>query len=672
MFQQGLDLLECDHFEEALQAFEYVVEQQPYNADALFHRGIALVNLGKLDEAIGSYTRAISIAPTEPSYHSHCGYALMIQGKLDAAMERFDYALELQPDAWQNKIYKACILADQKRLGAARDLLEEVLASNPDHVEALRHHAAVLSGLGEHEKALAQLERILARNRNHVESISRKATILMRLDRSEEALRCFREVVALSPLDKGAWLALLDLLAAERNWPAVEAHAGEALDAGVHSSRVYMIRGWALLELKQYERAILDLRKAREMNGRLADAHYYLARAYMECGRMRNALSTANRGLQTAPNDPRFLLLKASLHRHAGEYDKELQYLDSILEAGHQDFSIVQMRVVNLLARDRVEEALEGVQKYVALDPDHPEALLLCASLSERAGRAPAARHCYKRLLKIPGVDATAYSSYANFLLRRSEWSKALRVLNDATALFPGHTGVILHRAIALQSLGRHGECLSTISPLCVGESPMAEACWIAGRSYYSLAMYPLALQSFQTARRCETQCNGNTAPTFRCLVAEALTLYHLDRTHEGIALLERHAGQFEKFEREYYELLGDLYEAARLFAKAHAVYLEGVRKFGQSATLHYRVARTAAQMRKKPAMLMHLASALALDGSLITAAQAEPAFQRYSLSLTLNRLLGPAFCNRRIRMLLLYATWVVMVLALVLYGWLK
>ncbi len=160
-FQEGMDLLESDHFEEALEAFDVVLRQQPMHVDALFYRGVALLHLGRLADALRSFREAVDLSPIEPLYLSHYGYALLLHGDLEEALECFDRALEIQPDLHQVKVYKASAMIGMRRLRAARDLLEEVLADHPDEIEAMRLYAGLLAAIGEDEAALEQCDRIL-------------------------------------------------------------------------------------------------------------------------------------------------------------------------------------------------------------------------------------------------------------------------------------------------------------------------------------------------------------------------------------------------------------------------------------------------------------------------------------------------------------------------------
>ena len=643
VFQEGLDLLESDHFEEALRAFDFVISEQPFNADALFHRGIALISLNRVEEAAAAYRSALAHAPTEALYHSHYGYALMRGGNTDEAIEHFDYALTLQPDSYQNKVYKACALAAGRNLGPARALLEEVLASHPDDIDVLRHYGGVLSLQGDDENAGRVFARILAADPNHVETIGRKAEMHLRAGRRDEALRCLREVVSLNPADAAAWQALLDLLAEQGMTEAVVALAGEAIAAGHEVARIYLHRARAYMNLKQTSQAITDLRRARDLDDRIPDAHYMLARAYADSGRLRPALACAARALQIAPHDARILMLMVNLQRRAGDHRQEAQYLDRILLMDPDQFHVLRMKADSLCAADRTEDALAAVRGFVARNPAQTAARILAAELAEKCGRHDEARDAFEQLFRFSPVTARACLAYAAFLIRRGDLPHASRVLASAVERFPRDARVVTTHAAALQSEGRQAECIAVLDRyFAAGGDDCPEGMWLRGKSLYYLRRHAEALECFQQARAMEARAQGTTAaPSFRFLLAEAFTLHHLDRTDEAIGLVERHFGQFGKSTREIYELLGDLCEKVGDHERARTLYSEGLRHFPRSAGLHYRAARVAATLGRRHAAIRQLAAAMQLRPEAAAEAAAEPAFRRYWASPALLRLIG-------------------------------
>lgn len=653
-FQEGMDLLEGDHFEEALHAFDHVVRHHPYHVDALFHRGLALINLSRHAEAAATLRHAIGLAPAEALFHSHCGYALMRDGHPDEAIACFDTALALNPGGYQNKVYKACVLAERRRLGEARALLEEVLADHPGDLDVARHHANVLAALGDTDGALAQFARVLAGQPNNLEALGRRATIFHRLGRTDEAVRTLRELTALDPANAQAWVGLLELMrdgGATR--AAVAATADMAVEAGVERAEVFLARGRTLVEDRRFDAAAADLRRARALDERDGETHFLLARAHAGRGKLRNAMTSVNRALQLAPGDAAATLLKAGLHRQLGERIHELALLEMLAIGSPDDFRLVRMKAECLEGLDDPAAAAECVSAFAARFPGHRRALALTARLLEAAGDIPRARRAFDALMAPTSttvaagqaIDAADYVAHAHFLIRHGTPSATLKVLDRGAAEHPADAATQTLRALVLQALARHDEAATHLAALVERGEGTAEVHWLLGRARYAGARYPEALESFQTARRLGNRAahagGPDAAPTFRVLLAEAFTLHHLGRTLDGVRLLERHAGQFGQWQAEFHESMGDLYAALGAHGKAQALFAEGARLEPGSASMRFKLARACATQGKKAQALRHAAAAVELDDTMPDRLLADPAFVRYAFSPAMNRLTG-------------------------------
>lgn len=656
IFQEGIDLMESDHFEEALRAFDIVVGHQPYNADALFHRGTALINLRRHEEAVAAYQRAIDIMPAEPNYHSHRGFALMLAGRHDEALEALEIALRLQPDHTPAKVYKACALAEKKNLGAARALLEEVLAAEPDETEARRHYATILAALGEDIAAFEQLNRLLAANPNHADVLARKAAILLRAGRTSEAIRCLREVVALNPADIRAYQTLTELHLDAGARPAAIAIATEAIDAGHDLPIFYLLRGRAYLDQKCADQAITDLRRARELDDRAAEVHYQLARAFIQVHRLRQAIQSAGRAVQIAPAERRYLFLKASLHHQLGDYDLELQYLNQLIDGAPRDYRLTRMKADNQLARGQIAAAITTLRTFLSRESNHPRALLRCALLCERIGDHEQAARQYRRLLQRPHPSADSFLAAIRFLLHQRELAEAETVAARATAHYPDHPALAACRGLVLQVLDKHLECICYLQQFLAHRQATPDLCGLLGRSHHCLHRFEEALKWFEMARALPVRGVPGMAPNFHVLEAEARTLQHLDRTAEAIRLVERHAGAFDRFTLEYDLLLGSLCEHIGDRTKSIHLYEQSLRNHPHHATLHFRLARAHAHQRDRLRMIRHLHHTMSANPDLAAEIKADPVFERYALYPSLNRLLGGYYYRRDLRFLILLA----------------
>ncbi len=668
MFDQGMDLLESNHFEEALHAFDQVLTEEPFHLDALFHRGVTLVNLGRLEDAVSTFRTVLTQAPSEGDYHSHLAFALMMSGDHSAALSHFDMALELQPHNIANKVYKACLLAEGKQLGEARRILEEVIQENENESDAVRHYAMVLTALGEYDQALDQWNRLLSNDPNHHEALLRRA--LLRLQRGEKdlAVRGLREYVALNSADLSAWLTLLELLSDQQQIEAVIAVAGEAIESGHECSAIYQLRGREYLGAHRLDASITDLRHARSLDDRDPENHLLLARAYLEKGRVKHSLISVNRCLQLMPRDRSALALKASIHHILGEHDTELEIVDELLREAPSDWRLVRLRAEALMATERVEEACATVDAFLEGSGNHRRALLLAAQLREECGRIAHAREAYDALMSHQPISSRTYLRYAQHLVGTGELAAAAQTLALATASDPSDTSVLALRAVVLQKLGDHGLVCELLGKFAEGATNFpAEIHWLFGLSLFSLQQYDEALAQFQLARRkgintAHGAGRGIGVPGHHCLLAEAQTLHHLRRTAEAVRLLEKNREHFrDDAQLLYLQALGNLYQRTGGLAKAESLFSEACRLFPQDAQVHWAAAQVRAVRGQSSEAVSALQVAVRLEPDYAQVALTDEAFTKLWSSADFNRITHWIPLKKRLKFTGMIVAWVVL-----------
>ncbi|MCP3989717.1 MAG: tetratricopeptide repeat protein, partial [Actinomycetia bacterium] len=90
--------LDAARYDEAITAYDRVIELDPDNTLAHNNRGDTLRNLGRYDEAITALDRAIELDPDNTLAHYNRGVALRNLGRYDEAITALDRAIELDPD----------------------------------------------------------------------------------------------------------------------------------------------------------------------------------------------------------------------------------------------------------------------------------------------------------------------------------------------------------------------------------------------------------------------------------------------------------------------------------------------------------------------------------------------------------------------------------------------
>jgi superkiller protein 3 len=655
-FREGLDLLEADHCEEALEAFDWVINRSPEYAEAYFYRGVALLNLNRSQEAVHSLQRAVELAPTDTSYLSHLGYAYLVSGKPRSALEPLERSIALAPDNVQSRAFYALALKGVGNIDRAREELERALDLEPDNADLLFHYGAILRHLGREDDALSQWEKLLRKNPNHVDALGACGGVWMRRQDYAKAVTYLRQVTSLAPHHVGAWINLLSAYEMLDRSDAVIAMASDAIENGVEEPRIYVMRGKHYLAGGKTREAISDLEHAVLLADKNFEAHFLLAHALGAQGRVRQALKHASRAVDLRPHDRLALLIKAELHRALGDLAGETECLTILLADSPREFYLVQRKVQNLVQLGQFDEALITLDQYLHHQPANHAAWLLYAEVAEKSGNDGAAWRAYRRMIGIGKVPAAGYLAYAAFLVRHKRLELAADVLSAGAAVHPRDASLQACRAASLQNLGRAAESRTYLEDFIrVGEAS-SEILWLLGRAYYMLGNYVQALEAFREARQLDCAPHRNIAPNFQCLIAEAYTLHHLGRTTQGIQLLEQAGGRYGNREVEYLEALGELNEFAGNYGRALALYERALGMQPSYAPVLYRCARVSARLRSWRISLEYLTRAIAADESLATVARSEKLFRPLWLTPKFHRLVQTRLASPDVQKALLVA----------------
>jgi tetratricopeptide (TPR) repeat protein len=189
--------------DEALEAFNAVIEQHPEDVFAKNGRAEVLKAQGRLDEALEAFNAVIEQHPEDVVAKSGRAEVLKAQGRLDEALEAFSAVIEQHPEDVGAKNGRAEVLKAQGRLDEALEAFNAVIERHPEDVFAETGRAEVLKAQGRLEDALIAYSEITAKHPNDAVARNGRSCILASLHRFEEALE---GLPALNPVGLEEWI----------------------------------------------------------------------------------------------------------------------------------------------------------------------------------------------------------------------------------------------------------------------------------------------------------------------------------------------------------------------------------------------------------------------------------------------------------------------------------
>lgn len=171
LMKRGYDRFNSNRLDEALAAYEKVIEIEPERATAWERRAMVLWRMGRMEEALQSCQRAIELAPLMKDGWSRLAGLFTELKRYDEALAAYDRWLELDADVW---VY--------------------------------RSKAELLQKLGRYEEALATLEKALEGDAyDKISTHLQKAKVLGEMGLEERALGAFNRAIMLEPTNSRLW-----------------------------------------------------------------------------------------------------------------------------------------------------------------------------------------------------------------------------------------------------------------------------------------------------------------------------------------------------------------------------------------------------------------------------------------------------------------------------------
>ena len=204
-------------------------------------------------------------------------------------------------------------------------------------------------------------------------------------------------------------------------------------------------RTGVLLELRRYERAAREARRALQHAPDHAEAHRLLAAALWGQGKLERAQSAAERALSLAPDDADVHSTLAGIqHRLRWEDEAQTHYQRALalapqVAAFHVRYAwfLLSKRVSDLARAKTLQAAQREAETALALDPRSAAAHLAHAEALRQQRRLRQAETSIREALSISPEDARAHEMLGNVHIDLNQGAKAFANYCEALRLDP-------------------------------------------------------------------------------------------------------------------------------------------------------------------------------------------------------------------------------------------
>lgn len=194
-------------YQEALAAYDRVLQDRPQDWIAWLDRGNVLSQLQRHQDALASYEKGIEINPDSHLAWLGKGNALFALGKPDEALGAFDRALEIRPESYITWHNRGSLLRDALgNLPEAIASYDKAVAINPNFYHAWRDKGFALTKSGQNYQAIESFQRAIKLNPNDYQAWVGRGIALSSLNKTDEALAAFERAQEIQPNDLFVWM----------------------------------------------------------------------------------------------------------------------------------------------------------------------------------------------------------------------------------------------------------------------------------------------------------------------------------------------------------------------------------------------------------------------------------------------------------------------------------
>jgi len=408
----GRTYLILGRYNEAEDRLEFAVSRTGENAELLALLGTAAIMSGNKQAGLQKLEKAADVAPDNAGIRNELAMAYMTTGDMNKAVGLLEPALDKGGESQKQAQTGLILVRAYLRSGEfnkAIDLSRNLATQSPD--SPLLHHLEGMAHEGNQDYTAARnsYRKALSVKPDYVPSILGEASLDVRAGDAEQARKYYEAVLEIQP-DHSQAMASLAYLTAR------DGKIQETID---------------LLE------------KARKADSKAIDPLVIRSLYKLQEGQAAAALKLAEDAQETAPDDPRVLLVLGMAQLANGKADagKTLAHLTRILPRlpeGH--FFLAQARV----AAGDVAGPRASLMKALDLAPDYVQARLALGNLELLAGNTDAAMQVAQDLKSSDTGKAAGYLLEGDVLMGRKQTSGAIKAYQAASDLTPRSSEIII------------------------------------------------------------------------------------------------------------------------------------------------------------------------------------------------------------------------------------
>lgn len=477
-----------DRPDEAVKAFSEALRHDPSSPEIAAELASAWVEKGEYEKALAVCEQGLKVNPDSLDLHLIAAGLAMSKRDYPKAEGHYQRALALDPANVNALFYLGTLYGETRRYTEAVAVFKRMLAAEPDHFQGNYYLGKISMEIRDYQEAVKAFRKVLALRPEFEAAVVDLALAYERLGNTAAAIEVFQDYLHAHPDRLNVRVKLAELYMRDRRYEEGERELQKVLRVEGHHRDALMTRAILLLEsrrpaeaagilaklvglypldfryrylsaaacedLKDFSGAVSHLKAIPPSSELFGPARVRWGTILKKEGKVPEAASVAEQALKEK-KDPSLYVFLSSLHEDQKDFPRAEQVLKDGISAFPQGVELYYSLGALYEKTGRFEEGIAQMEKVLAIEPDHADALnFIGYSYADRGIRLDEAERLVAKALALKPGNGYILDSMGWVYFRQNRLKEALTYLRQAAAALPEDGTIAEHLGDALVKAG--------------------------------------------------------------------------------------------------------------------------------------------------------------------------------------------------------------------------
>ena len=434
----------------AMYEAQKLVEEFPTDLEAVLFLAGVYLSKDENDKVIQLLSDSIGKNVDDVTLRSLLAQVYAKNKQNDQAEQQLVKIIELEPKILTHRVTLASFYYNTQQIDKAETTLRDAIKADPDDVARYLHLADLL--VSKRSSAAAEKELLAAISARPKLSGLRfgLASLYLKDGKKDRAEKIYRDIIdkfGTEPDGLKAKNKLATLLLQDKKITEAKIQTDEVLTENPRDNDALINKGKIALVSRDNLTAISAFRSVLKDQPGQADIAILLADAHLQNNEVELARETIYQAIEANPKDDRLKMSLARFMIKSRDFNNALELVEGILRENKNNLIALQLKTEALLAKNRIEDAVNSLKQLKAAHPNDAYAYLKTGQVYLAQKKHSAAVTELEQALKLQPGDFNVLTSLVQANLSMNEPQKALARLQAVLKDKPDNAGA--HQLLA-------------------------------------------------------------------------------------------------------------------------------------------------------------------------------------------------------------------------------